>query len=277
MGMVRSSAEAAECSQPKLNTSAVADLQNCHMFEVRDIDRGNLTLVVTTSKYIHVLSWKDSIFVLRQKISTPEVVTCMMMTPSSVIYGAGKIYELDTKNFQLQEFLDETDPSLYFVIFGGDDLTIPMSILDVGQSNWTPAQKTCREFLICFPTLGIFVDEEGHRSRGEDIAWLKFPQSINYRHPNLYIFHHSSVEIIRLDSSSYTTTRIGMDSLDIGKEVGNIPPSTYIPLPTPQYIGKGPRCGSIVVNSKDKHKTEVSIYLLKLDPNPSFCFFYICK
>jgi len=129
--------------------------------------------------------------------------------------------------------------------------------LDVGQSNWTPAQKTCREFLICFPTLGIFVDEEGHRSRGEDIAWLKFPQSINYRHPNLYIFHHSSVEIIRLDGSSYTTTRIGMDSKDIGKEVGNIPPSTYLPLPTPQYIGKGPRCGSIVVTSKDKHKTEI--------------------
>jgi hypothetical protein len=82
--------------------------------------------------------------------------------------------------FIFSEFLDETDPSLYFVIFGSDDLTIPMSIIDVGMSNWTPKKRSyTKEYLICYPTLGIFVDEDGHRTRGEDIAWQKFPQSIS--------------------------------------------------------------------------------------------------
>lgn len=102
MGIVSACGEAAECSQPKISGSVVAEVQNCHMFEVRDVNQNDLTLCVTTSKHIHILSWKDSIFVLRQKISTPEVVTCMLLTPNSVIYGAGKLYELDTKNFQLQ-------------------------------------------------------------------------------------------------------------------------------------------------------------------------------
>ena len=64
------------------------------------------------------------------------------------------------------EFLDETDPSLYIAIYGGDDLTIPISIVDVTLSNWTPEKKRyTREYLICLPTMGIFVDEDGHRTR----------------------------------------------------------------------------------------------------------------
>jgi hypothetical protein len=54
------------------------------------------------------------------------------------------------------EFLDETDDSLNFVLFGGD--AIPIAILDVGMSNYAPEQKSKQEFLICFHTLGIFVD-----------------------------------------------------------------------------------------------------------------------
>jgi hypothetical protein len=102
MGIVRSCAEAAECSQPRMNRTMVSDVRNCHMFQVRDVNLRDLTVCVTTQKHIHILSWKDSSFVLRQKISTSEVVTCMLMTPSSVIYGSGKVYELDTKNYQLQ-------------------------------------------------------------------------------------------------------------------------------------------------------------------------------
>lgn len=58
----------------------------------------------------------------------------------------------------ISEFLDETDSSLYFVLFGSDDLAIPIAILDVGMSNWTPETKPRKEYLICFTTLGIFVD-----------------------------------------------------------------------------------------------------------------------
>jgi hypothetical protein len=101
MGIVRTCAEAAQCSQPKMTGAVAAEIQNCHMFQVRDVDRGDLTLCVTSQKYIHILSWKDTRFILRQKIPTPEAAICMLMTPSSLIYGAGKVYELDTKNFQL--------------------------------------------------------------------------------------------------------------------------------------------------------------------------------
>ena len=104
--MVRSCAEAAECSQPKISISSAissdSNISNCHMFRVRDLNVKDITLCVTTGKYLYILSWHETSFILRQRISTPDILTCMIMTPSSVIYGSNKFYEVDTKNFQVE-------------------------------------------------------------------------------------------------------------------------------------------------------------------------------
>lgn len=82
---------------------------------------------------------------------------------------------------------------------------------------------------------------------------------LDYRHPNLYIFHHSSVEVIRLNAESYTKTRVGLDleSTNVGKEVATIPTSNYLDVPSPNFIGKGQQPGSIVITSKDKSRLDV--------------------
>jgi len=78
-----------------------------------------------------------------------------------------------------------------------------------------------------------------------------------YRHPDLFVVHMGSIEIIRLSKDSYTKTRVGVTKDSIGTEVLNIPDSHFIYFTSPHILGTGMKSGSIVVSTESRNSTKV--------------------
>jgi hypothetical protein len=105
-------AEAASCSKPSIDLVQVSNLENCCILKLRSRKltyTDDVILCVATVKHVHVLKWSSSEqFIVMKRINLREPVTCMQMTPNSVLFGSDAIFELDTGNFQLDGLcLDE--------------------------------------------------------------------------------------------------------------------------------------------------------------------------
>ena len=69
----------------------------------------------------------------------------MHMTDSCAIFGADKFYRLDLKSGVITEFLDRSDTSLTFAIYGAAHYdSFPIDVLRVANSNAPD------EYLLCF-------------------------------------------------------------------------------------------------------------------------------
>lgn len=81
-----------------------------------------------------ILVWnelKNEFNVCRQ-YSTQEPCSCLHFTKASLIVGAEKFYEIDLKTFDIEEFLDESDTSLAYAIYGSTQMSsYPVAILQV--------------------------------------------------------------------------------------------------------------------------------------------------
>ncbi|CAG7833908.1 unnamed protein product [Allacma fusca] len=259
LSLLRACAEAAACAKPKLKLQYFSDLKNCHNIHIHKSLEGTVYIVAASQKHMNILFWDKDSFVLRHSLKTPSTVTCVLPTPNSVIYGCDKIFELDLKNFTTEEFMDESDESMMYAMLAcRESVNFPVAMLDVSRSTVTAAgSNMTTEYLLCFPDMAIFTDAYGRRSRSEDIMWSKLPLGVYYRHPNLFVVHFNSVEIIPIQPKSFTKTRVITSVDSIGKEVVNIPESRFIALPNARFLGNGVNGPSLVIGTVTKTKFEV--------------------
>lgn len=153
------------------------------------------------------------------------------------------------------EFPEEDNSSLKAALSGAAKLGIhPVCVLNISDIHGTT------ELLLCYNVFGVFVDENGRRTRSVNPEWDHLPFSfgtnyINYMliasivsisyinnlyfisafcKPYLFIIHFSSVEIVKIDSEAY-------NSLDRNPERIVIELSSY-----PHYLGTGDSKGIYV-------------------------------
>ncbi|KAG1673470.1 Citron Rho-interacting kinase [Nymphon striatum] len=188
-------------SHTRLSMSAFCDggnVNGCHLAAIGGTGAEKSFVAAASSESVSVFKWNvnQSIFNKEKVIKTTEPCSCMHFTKHTVMFGSDKFYEVDLLYYSVEEFLDETDATLAFAIYGASQLSsFPMAIIEVSS----PAETL--EYLLCFNDFGFFVDEFGRRTRKEDVKWTKIPMSITYRAPYLYIFHFSSIEICRIPSN----------------------------------------------------------------------------
>ncbi|XP_022249330.1 citron Rho-interacting kinase-like [Limulus polyphemus] len=209
----------------------VSDIEACHLFGTSE-DATSLCAAASTTVFL--LRWNVDLhtFCLWKEVITAEPCSCMHLTRNSVIFGADKFFKVDLKDHSVEEFLDVSDSSLAFLVYGASQLcSFPVAIF----------QATSDEYLLCFHELGVFVDCYGRRTRERDMKWTRLPLAFAYRAPYLFVTHFNSVEAVEIIPQQST------------KEGAR----TLFEVASPHYLGPGMFIGSVYISSFHDNQMEI--------------------
>ncbi|KAM4613835.1 citron rho-interacting kinase [Polymixia lowei] len=223
-------------AQPDLNPYIFETVKGCHLFSSGKIDNGTCICAAMPNK-ITILRHNESLnkFCIRKEIETSEPCSCIHFTGYSIIIGTNKFYEIELKQYVLEEFLDKNDVTLASAVFAASSHSFPISIIQVT----TAPQK--EEYLLCFHEFGVFVDAYGRRSRSDDIKWSRLPLSFAYREPYLFVTYFNSLDVIEIQGHA------------------SLGPHSYahLDIPNPRYLGPAISSGAIYLASSYQNKLRV--------------------
>ncbi|XP_033319772.1 citron Rho-interacting kinase-like isoform X1 [Bombus bifarius] len=199
---LKSNAVAAECSRPAINTKAVlTGTDSYHLYQLqRDM------LCAATESHVILLKWyiedDSGEFIVVRELETSEPCSCAIFTQNVLIVGCNKFFQIDLKNYCVDEFPEEDDSSVKAALSGVAKLGIfPVCVLNV---SLVPGKV---ELLLCYNEFGMFVNESGQRTRNIDPTWNHLPFAFAFRKPYLFVIHFSSVEIVKLDQDTYILSK----------------------------------------------------------------------
>ncbi|XP_071376611.1 citron Rho-interacting kinase [Centroberyx affinis] len=223
-------------AQPELNPFIFETVKGCHLFSSGKIDNGTCICAAMPNK-ITILRHNESLnkFCIRKEIETSEPCSCIHFTGYSIIIGTNKFYEIEMKQYVLEEFLDKNDVTLASAVFAASSHSFPISIIQVT----TVPQKD--EYLLCFHEFGVFVDAYGRRSRSDDIKWSRLPLSFAYREPYLFVTYFNSLDVIEIQGHA----ALGPHSY------------AHLDIPNPRYLGPAISSGAIYLASSYQNKLRV--------------------
>ncbi|XP_056141461.1 citron Rho-interacting kinase [Lampris incognitus] len=223
-------------SQSELAPYIFETVKGCHLFAAGRIDSGPCICAAMPNK-ITILRYNENLnkYCIRKEIETLEPCSCVHLTSYSIIIGTNKFYEIEMKQFVLEEFLDKNDASLASAVFALSSHSFPISIMQVASSM----QK--EEYLLCFHEFGVFVDAYGRRSRNEDIKWSRLPLAFAYREPYLFVTYFNSLDVIEVQ----------------GHAALGPPVLAHLDIPNPRYLGPAISSGAIYLASSYQNKLRV--------------------
>uniref|UniRef100_A0A9J8BA99 Citron rho-interacting serine/threonine kinase a n=1 Tax=Cyprinus carpio carpio TaxID=630221 RepID=A0A9J8BA99_CYPCA len=223
-------------AQPDLSPYIFEAVKGCHLFASGKIDACMCICAAMPNK-ITILRFNDTLnkFCIRKEIETSEPCSCIHFTGYSIIIGTNKFYEIEMKQYVLEEFLDKSDVTLASAVFAASSHSFPISIIQVSSAP----QKV--EYLLCFHEFGVFVDAYGRRSRSDDIKWSRLPLSFAYREPYLFVTYFNSLDVIEVQSHS----ALGPHAY------------AHLDIPSPRYLGPAISSGAVYLASSFQNKLRV--------------------
>ncbi|XP_014237931.1 citron Rho-interacting kinase-like isoform X1 [Trichogramma pretiosum] len=195
---LRSNALAAECSRPAITTKTVlTGSESCHLYQIQ----GDM-LCAATASHVILLKWNNTEesgeFITVRELETQDPCSCALFVNNLLIVGCHKFFQIDIKDYSIDEFPEEDDSSVKAAICGVAKLGIfPVHVLNVSGNSKNV------ELLLCYNEFGVFVNEHGQRTRGVDPTWSHLPFAFAYRKPYIFIVHFTSVEIIKIDGKAF--------------------------------------------------------------------------
>ncbi|NXK05473.1 CTRO kinase, partial [Herpetotheres cachinnans] len=223
-------------AQPDVSPNVFEAVKGCHLFAAGKVENGLCICAAMPSKVV-VLRYNESLskFCIRKEIETSEPCSCIHLTSYSIIIGTNKFYEIEMKQYTLEEFLDKNDHTLASAVFAASTNSFPVSIIQVN-----PAGQR-EEYLLCFHEFGVFVDSYGRRSRTDDLKWNRLPLAFAYREPYLFVTHFNSLEVIEIQARASLGT----------------PARAHLEIPNPRYLGPAISSGAIYLASSYQDKLRV--------------------
>uniref|UniRef100_A0A8C5P682 Citron Rho-interacting kinase n=1 Tax=Leptobrachium leishanense TaxID=445787 RepID=A0A8C5P682_9ANUR len=223
-------------AQPEISMTVFEAVKGCHLFAAGKIENGLCICAAMLNKVV-ILRYNDSLskFCIRKEIETSEPCSCIYFTGYSIIIGTNKFYEIEMKQYTLEEFLDKNDHSLASAVFASSSNSFPIAIMQVNSTG----QR--EEYLLCFHEFGVFVDSYGRRSRTEDLKWSRLPLAFAYREPYLFVTHFNSLEVIEIQ----------------GRAALGAPARAHLDIPNPRYLGPAISSGAIYLASVYQDKLRV--------------------
>ncbi|XP_033255874.1 citron Rho-interacting kinase isoform X5 [Orcinus orca] len=223
-------------AQPDISPNIFEAVKGCHLFAAGKIESGLCICAAMPNKVV-ILRYNENLskYCIRKEIETSEPCSCVHFTNYSILIGTNKFYEIDMKQYTLEEFLDKNDHSLAPAVFASSSHSFPVSIMQVNGAG----QR--EEFLLCFHEFGVFVDSYGRRSRTDDLKWSRLPLAFAYREPYLFVTHFNSLEVIEIQARSSLGT----------------PARAYLEIPNPRYLGPAISSGAIYLASSYQDKLRV--------------------
>ncbi|KAM9331115.1 citron Rho-interacting kinase [Gastrophryne carolinensis] len=223
-------------AQPEVALTVFEAVKGCHLFAAGKIENGLCICAAMVNKVV-ILRYNDNLnkFCIRKEIETSEPCSCIYFTGYSVIIGTNKFYEIEMKQYTLEEFLDKNDHTLASAVFASSTNSFPIAIMQVNSTG----QR--EEYLLCFHEFGVFVDSYGRRSRTDDLKWSRLPLAFAYREPYLFVTHFNSLEVIEIQ----------------GRAALGAPARAHLDIPNPRYLGPAISSGAIYLASVYQDKLRV--------------------
>ncbi|XP_072271580.1 citron Rho-interacting kinase isoform X4 [Pyxicephalus adspersus] len=223
-------------AQPEISLTVFEAVKGCHLFAAGKIENGLCICAAMVNKVV-ILRYNESLnkFCIRKEIETSEPCSCIYFTGYSIIIGTNKFYEIEMKQYTLEEFLDKNDHSLASAVFASSSNSFPIAIMQVNSTG----QR--EEYLLCFHEFGVFVDSYGRRSRTDDLKWSRLPLAFAYREPYLFVTHFNSLEVIEIQ----------------GRAALGAPARAHLDIPNPRYLGPAISSGAIYLASVYQDKLRV--------------------
>uniref|UniRef100_A0A7M4EF21 Citron Rho-interacting kinase n=1 Tax=Crocodylus porosus TaxID=8502 RepID=A0A7M4EF21_CROPO len=223
-------------AQPDISPNIFEAVKGCHLFAAGKIENGLCICAAMPNKVV-ILRYNESLskFCIRKEIETSEPCSCIHLTSYSIVIGTNKFYEIELKQYTLEEFLDKNDHSLASAVFAASTNSFPISIIQVNPTG----QR--EEYLLCFHEFGVFVDSYGRRSRTDDLKWSRLPLAFAYREPYLFVTHFNSLEVIEIQARASLGT----------------PARAHLEIPNPRYLGPAISSGAIYLASSYQDKLRV--------------------
>ncbi|KAJ9070514.1 RHO1 GDP-GTP exchange protein 2 [Entomophthora muscae] len=127
---------------------------------------------------------------LFKKFYIPSGYTSLHFLKTKLCVGCAKGFEIvDLETLNTQGLLDDTDPSLNFIL--KREIVRPIAIFRV-QS---------RDFLLCYDEFAFYVDKDGRRARLDFIImWEGEPASFAYEYPYILGFNPDFIEIWHVET-----------------------------------------------------------------------------
>ncbi|XP_064619813.1 citron rho-interacting kinase-like [Lineus longissimus] len=210
-------------------------MTHCTVFDCGVYD--NAAYICTgTPDQIYILKYNYGLssFCIRKELPTTEPCSCIEFGDGHVIVGTDKFYSIELDHYNMTEFLDKTDSSLAFAVYGA--ATYDSYPLAVHQIAARP-----EEYLLCFHEFGVFVDSLGKRSRQDDLKWDGLPLGFAHHSPYLYVVHFNSIQVIDITIAE-AHLRCRWASLDI---------------PNPRFIGAALSDQSVYISSNHNEVTDI--------------------
>ncbi|XP_028907659.1 citron Rho-interacting kinase isoform X3 [Ornithorhynchus anatinus] len=223
-------------AQPDISPTIFEAVKGCHLFAAGKIENGLCICAAMPNKVV-ILRYNENLskYCIRKEIETSEPCSCIHFTNYSIIIGTNKFYEIEMKQYTLEEFLDKNDHSLAPAVFASSSNSFPVTIVQVNSAG----QR--EEYLLCFHEFGVFVDSYGRRSRTDDLKWSRLPLAFAYREPYLFVTHFNSLEVIEIQARSSLGT----------------PARAHLEIPNPRYLGPAISSGAIYLASSYQDKLRV--------------------
>ncbi|XP_044304797.1 citron Rho-interacting kinase isoform X2 [Varanus komodoensis] len=223
-------------AQPDVSPNVFEAVKGCHLFAAGKIENGLCICAAMPTKVV-ILRYNEGLgkFCIRKETETSEPCSCIHFTNYSIIIGTNKFYEIEMKQYTLEEFLDKNDHSLASALFASSTNSFPVNIIQVN-----PAGQR-EEYLLCFHEFGVFVDSYGRRSRSDDLKWSRLPLAFAYREPYLFVTHFNSLEVIEIQARASLGT----------------PARAHLDIPSPRYLGPAISSGAIYLASSYQDKLRV--------------------
>ncbi|XP_077165029.1 citron Rho-interacting kinase isoform X7 [Paroedura picta] len=223
-------------AQPDVSPNIFEAVKGCHLFACGKIENGLCICAAMPNKVV-ILRYNESLskFCIRKEIETSEPCSCIHFTNYSIIIGTNKFYEIEMKQYTLEEFLDKNDHTLASAVFASSTNSFPINIIQVNPTG----QR--EEYLLCFHEFGVFVDSYGRRSRSDDLKWSRLPLAFAYREPYLFVTHFNSLEVIEIQARASLGT----------------PARAHLDIPSPRYLGPAISSGAIYLASSYQDKLRV--------------------
>ncbi|KAL7828509.1 hypothetical protein SRHO_G00321430 [Serrasalmus rhombeus] len=211
-------------------------VKGCHLFAAGRIENNSCICAAMPNK-VTILRYNDNLskFCIRKEIETLEPCSCIHFTSYSIIIGTNKFYEIEMKQYVLEEFLDKNDVSLASAMFTTSSYSFPIAIMQVSS---TPQKE---EYLLCFHEFGVFVDAYGRRSRSDELKWSRLPLTFAFREPYLFVTFFNSLDVIELQ----------------GHAALGPPALAHLDIPNPRYLGPAISSGAIYLASSYQNKLRV--------------------
>uniref|UniRef100_A0A3B5LWZ4 non-specific serine/threonine protein kinase n=1 Tax=Xiphophorus couchianus TaxID=32473 RepID=A0A3B5LWZ4_9TELE len=79
-------------------------------------------------------------------------------------------------------------------------------ILQQGLSALCAVEISSKELLLCFSSIGVYVDSQGRRSRQQELMWPAYPNAACYNAPYLSVYSENAVDVFDVNTMEWIQT-----------------------------------------------------------------------